>query len=59
MPSHSHGGVMRWPGGQVEQNQDGSPDDRSNVNQPTDSTGGSQPHNIMPSHYTLVYLMRK
>ena len=40
--SHNHGGVMRWPGGQVEQNQSGGPEDRSNVNQGTDAAGGSE-----------------
>ena len=46
--SHSHGGVMRWPGGGPEQEQDGSPDNRSNYNQQTNAAGGSEtrPKNI-------------
>ena len=58
MPVHSHGGVMRWPGGGPEQEQSGSPDNRSNHNVRTDNEGGGQPHEILPPFYTLVYLMK-
>jgi microcystin-dependent protein len=40
--SHNHGGVMRHPGGMVEQEQDGGPNNRSNYNQGTDHAGGSE-----------------
>ena len=59
MPSHSHGGVMRHPGGQVEQDQSGQPEGpRTDYNQRTDGEGGNQSHNTMPPFYTLIYIMR-
>ncbi len=70
--AHSHGGVMRYPGSQLEQNQSGSPEDRSNYNQATDSAG-AHTHNVtgtistvgssatnanLPPYYALAFIMK-
>jgi microcystin-dependent protein len=69
-PGHSHTFVaMQWPGGQVEQNQSGGPEDRSNVNAgrttssavtgiTIDAFGGGQSHENRPPYFALIYLMR-
>jgi hypothetical protein len=51
MPSHSHGGVMRYPsngGSQTEQNQGGGPEDYSSYNRATNNAGGDAPHTNIP-----------
>lgn len=47
--SHAHGGVMRHPGGQVEQDQEGRPEGpKTDYNRNTDASGGSEtrPRNV-------------
>ena len=58
MPTHSHGGVMRFRGSMVEQEDDSVPSNHSNYNQRTDNEGGNLSHNTMPPYYTLVYIMK-
>jgi hypothetical protein len=58
MPSHNHNyTVPRWHGGDS-----GGGGSRWNISDQQDlgssHQGGNQPHNIMPSFYTLVYIMR-
>ena len=69
-PDHSHGGVMRYPGSQVEQNQSGAPDGpRSNYEQQTygantrhthsiPSQGGNVAHENRPPYYALAFIMK-
>lgn len=70
--AHVHGGVMRYPGSQVEQEQAGGPENRSNFNQNTDSagdhshtfsgttgsTGSSGTNANLPPYYALAYIMK-
>jgi microcystin-dependent protein len=53
-PDHSHGGVMRYPGTMVEQNQSGGPDGpRSNFDQNTGGASVRHAHSI-PSQGDLI-----
>jgi microcystin-dependent protein len=55
MPSHNHnantGGGNQWNDGNGQWGVRGQ-------SAGTTSTGGNQPHNIMPPYYTLVYVMK-
>jgi microcystin-dependent protein len=61
MPSHNHGGVMRYPnigGSLTEQNQKGVPEDYASFNQNTTSTGGDQYHQNTPPGFGLYVWQR-
>lgn len=61
MPSHSHGGVMRYPniGGQkTEQNQKGRPEDEVTFNTRTNTAGSDQPHENTPPGFAIYVWQR-
>lgn len=62
LPSHSHGGVMKYPqvaGTELtEQNQRGGPEDFSSYNTSTNTAGGDQPHNNIPPAFGLYVWKR-
>ena len=61
IPSHTHSYVGHtYPGSGPEQNQAGTPEDRTtfNVDKTTGSAGGGQPHENRPPYYALCYIMK-
>ena len=62
MPSHSHGGIMKYPQeagtSLTEQNQRGGPVDYASYNTSTNSTGSDQPHNNTPPAFGLYVWKR-
>ena len=57
MPAHTHS-YRYWPGwylsGNSEYGEKGGPDDSHQ----TGSTGGGQPHNILPPYYAVCFIMK-
>ena len=61
MPSHTHGGVMRYPnigGSLTEQNQKGVPEDYVSFNASTSSAGGDQYHENTPPGFGMYMWQR-
>ena len=58
MPSHAHSRGAIYPGDGTEQNQSGSPEDRTTFNVNTGSTGGDDYHENRPPYYALAFIMR-
>ena len=58
LASHTHSGSAQYPGSGPEQNQDGSPNDRTTFNISSGSAGGDQYHENRPPYYALAFIMR-
>ena len=58
MPTHSHAGVMKWPGGGPGVQQDGNENARAEASGLTEPKGDNMPHKNMTPYYTLVYVMK-
>ncbi|WP_377473754.1 MAG: tail fiber protein [Microcoleus anatoxicus] len=66
-PGHSHSKGASWPGSGPEQDQSGSPENRTDFNINTgfsgtgislQNTGSSQPHENRPPYYALAFIMK-
>ncbi|MEK0179699.1 MAG: hypothetical protein EAZ98_12865 [Oscillatoriales cyanobacterium] len=66
-PGHSHSKGASWPGSGPEQDQSGSPENRTDFNINTgfsgtgislQNTGSGQPHENRPPYYALAFIMK-